>query len=49
MIRMLRPSSCCTLLQDQGRVMRVLLAAAAVLLVVGAVNLWQVVDMQQLW
>jgi hypothetical protein len=36
-------------LQEQGRVLLVTLAAATVLLVVGIVNLWQVVDKQQLW
>ncbi len=35
--------------QEQGRMVQVMLAAAAVLLVVGAVNLWQVVNLQQLW
>lgn len=36
-------------LQDQDRVRLVTLSAVAVFLIVGIINLWQVVDPQQLW
>jgi hypothetical protein len=35
--------------RDQDRVTLVTLAAVAVFLFVGSINLWRVVDMQQLW
>lgn len=41
--------SVCATEQDQDRVRLLVLAAVAVLLLVGVVNLWQVVDPQQLW
>jgi hypothetical protein len=36
-------------MQDQDRVRLLVLAAVSVFLVVGIVNLWQVVDPQLLW